>query len=139
MQLLPGVHEVQGLSSDLERVDAVMSAECDAIPEPLRERASHITLIGGKRLGPTLVLVAARSTAPAGSSPDDDVVRLAAAIELLHVSSLYHDDVMDGAERRRNVESANAKWGNHVAVIAGDVLMARSFLLASTLGQPGGA
>ena len=64
----------------------------------------------------------------------DDVVTGAVAVELVHLGSLYHDDVMDEATTRRNVDSVNAKWGNHRAILAGDFLLARASQLAASLG-----
>ena len=56
------------------------------------------------------------------------------ALELMHLASLYHDDVMDEAEVRRNVDSVNARYGNLIAIVAGDYLMARSAAIAADLG-----
>ena len=63
-----------------------------------------------------------------------DVVQAAAAVELVHLGSLYHDDVMDEARTRRTVESVNARWGNLVAILAGDFLLARASEIAASLG-----
>ena len=64
----------------------------------------------------------------------DDVITGAVSVELVHLGSLYHDDVMDEATTRRNVESVNAKWGNLQAILAGDFLLARASELAASLG-----
>src|SRR5690242_11999723 len=86
---------------------------------------------GGKRFRPLLVLLAAE----AGTHPDsDDVVTAACVVELTHLASLYHDDVMDEAELRRGAESANSRWDNHVAILTGDFLFSKSSELTASLG-----
>jgi heptaprenyl diphosphate synthase len=95
------------------------------------EAASHLLAAGGKRFRPLLVLLAAE----AGESPDSpDVVDAACVVELTHVGSLYHDDVMDEAALRRGADSANARWDNHVAILTGDFLFAKSSELTAGLG-----
>jgi len=97
----------------------------------LDEVTSHLIAAGGKRLRPGLALAAATGgIRPA--APDD--LQGAVAVELVHLASLYHDDVMDEATMRRTVESVNARWGNLVAIVAGDFLLARSAEIAASLG-----
>jgi len=69
-----------------------------------------------------------------GTPASDDVVMGACAVELVHMGSLYHDDVMDEATTRRNVESVNSRWGNLVAILAGDFLLAKASEIAASLG-----
>ena len=97
----------------------------------LTEIASHLIVAGGKRLRPALAVVAA---AVGGQPVSDDVVRGGVACELVHLGSLYHDDVMDEAEMRRGVETVNASWGNLQAILAGDFLLARASEIAASLG-----
>ena len=86
---------------------------------------------GGKRFRPLLVLLAAET----GAHPDsDDVITAACVVELTHLASLYHDDVMDEAALRRGAESANARWDNHVAILTGDFLFSKSSELTAELG-----
>jgi heptaprenyl diphosphate synthase len=93
--------------------------------------ASHLLAAGGKRFRPLLVLLAAE----AGSRPDSpEVVDAACVVELTHVGSLYHDDVMDEADLRRGADSANARWDNLVAILTGDFLFAKSSELTAGLG-----
>jgi heptaprenyl diphosphate synthase len=93
--------------------------------------ASHLMAAGGKRFRPLLVLLAAET----GSHPEsDDVVTAACVVELTHLASLYHDDVMDEAALRRGAESANARWDNHVAILTGDFLFSKSSELTAELG-----
>jgi heptaprenyl diphosphate synthase len=97
----------------------------------LDEISTHLISAGGKRLRPALTLAAA------GVSGDDATTETllgGVAVELVHLASLYHDDVMDEATRRRNVVSVNARWGNLLAIVAGDFLLARSAEIAASLG-----
>ncbi|WP_460744338.1 polyprenyl synthetase family protein [Mariniluteicoccus endophyticus] len=95
------------------------------------EAAQHIISAGGKRFRPLLVVLA--SHFGEGAS-DDDVTRAALVVELTHVASLYHDDVMDDAELRRGVPSANRRWDNTVAILVGDFLFARASDTVADLG-----
>jgi heptaprenyl diphosphate synthase len=97
----------------------------------LTEVASHLILAGGKRVRPLFAIAAAVS---GGAEVSDDVVRGGVAVELVHLGSLYHDDVIDEAPTRRNVESVNARWGNLTAILAGDFLLARASEIAASLG-----
>ena len=85
---------------------------------------------GGKRFRPLLVLLAAETGDPDG----DGVLTSACVVELTHLASLYHDDVMDEADLRRGAESANARWDNHVAILTGDFLFSKSSELTAELG-----
>jgi heptaprenyl diphosphate synthase len=93
--------------------------------------ASHLMEAGGKRFRPLLVLLAAETGDRADS---DEVVTAACVVELTHLASLYHDDVMDEAELRRGAVSANARRDNHVAILTGDFLFSKSSELTAELG-----
>lgn len=93
--------------------------------------AGHLVSAGGKRIRPTIALCAA---AAASGVINDAAVQAAVAVELLHVGTLYHDDVIDIAAWRRGVPSANAKWGNVLAAMAGNVLLSRASRIAMSLG-----
>ncbi len=97
----------------------------------LDDVTTHLLAAGGKRLRPILALSAA--TSGNGPASREDLLG-ATAVELVHLASLYHDDVMDEATMRRNVESVNARFGNLVAIVAGDFLLARSAEIAAGLG-----
>jgi heptaprenyl diphosphate synthase len=86
---------------------------------------------GGKRVRPVLAFL----TAQLGQGVNDDVITAATSIELTHLASLYHDDVMDDADQRRGVPSAQHVWGNSVAILAGDLLFARASALLAILGE----
>ncbi|MFZ0012607.1 MAG: polyprenyl synthetase family protein [Acidimicrobiia bacterium] len=94
----------------------------------LTKIAQHLLLAGGKRFRPLLALLAAEF----GENADRRPVEAGVAVELIHVGSLYHDDVIDEADTRRGASSANANWTNTVAILAGDFLMARASEVAAT-------
>lgn len=95
------------------------------------EASHHLVMAGGKRYRPLITLLAAEA---AGSSQRDDVIGAAVAIELTHLSTLYHDNVMDEATVRRGAEAANHRWGNTIAILTGDFLFARASELTADLG-----
>jgi len=94
------------------------------------EASRHLTDAGGKRFRSMVVLLAAHFADPAAP----EVIQAAAAIELTHLSTLYHDDVMDEAPLRRGAASANARWTNTVAILVGDYLFARASEITADLG-----
>jgi geranylgeranyl pyrophosphate synthase len=97
----------------------------------LTEGATHLIQAGGKRFRPTLALLGGQF----GSHPHrPEVITAAVTAELVHVATLYHDDVMDEAPERHGVPSANVRWGNNVAVLFGDLLLARAARLGAELG-----
>jgi heptaprenyl diphosphate synthase len=120
-----------GLEGHLARVEEALAAAVTVPDAFLSEVAGHLVHAGGKRLRPALVL---SSVLAAGATVDDRVVDGAVAVELVHLGSLYHDDVMDEAAQRRGVQSVNDRWGNLVAILAGDFLLARASEIAASLG-----
>jgi heptaprenyl diphosphate synthase len=123
-----------GLAAALDRVEAALARATAAGDQQLSDATGHLAAAGGKRLRPALV-VAAASVCASGTDPvGDEVVQGGLAVELVHLGSLYHDDVMDEAEHRRGVPSVNARWGNLVAILAGDFLLARASEIAASLG-----
>ncbi|HWI05469.1 MAG TPA: polyprenyl synthetase family protein [Acidimicrobiales bacterium] len=119
------------LEDDLARVEKALLANVKTGDPFLAEVASHLITAGGKRLRPALAVAVGEL---GGGPADDDVIMGAVAVELVHLGSLYHDDVMDEARTRRNVDSVNARWGNLVAILAGDFLLARASEIAASLG-----
>jgi heptaprenyl diphosphate synthase len=91
----------------------------------------HLIDAGGKRIRPTLVLLCAQL----GQATQEKVIQAAVVVELTHIGTLYHDDVMDNAPKRRGVDSAHEIWGNSVAILTGDLLFARASQLVSKLGE----
>jgi heptaprenyl diphosphate synthase len=119
------------MTADLARIEGELLGAVQT-PDPyLTEIASHLIIAGGKRLRPVLAVAAALTRSPEAS---DDVVRGGVSVELVHIGSLYHDDVMDEAELRRGIDSVNARWGNLKAILAGDFLLARASEIAASLG-----
>jgi heptaprenyl diphosphate synthase len=110
---------------------ALMGAAVARTPM-VTEAAQQIIAAGGKRFRPLLVILASQFGPAAAEA--DDVVKSAVVVELTHVASLYHDDVMDEAAVRRGSASANARWGNTVAILVGDFLFARASDVVSELG-----
>jgi heptaprenyl diphosphate synthase len=96
----------------------------------ITEAAQHLVRAGGKRFRPLLVMLAAQFGDPYAPG----VVPSAVVVELTHLATLYHDDVMDEAAVRRGVPSANTRWGNSVAVLTGDFLFARASHILADLG-----
>ena len=119
------------LTARMAEVEAALF-EHAASPSPyVTEAARHLFAAGGKRFRPLLVLLAAE----AGADPGCEAVLTAACVvEITHVGSLYHDDVMDEAALRRGSDSANSRWDNHVAILTGDWLFAKSSELTARLG-----
>jgi heptaprenyl diphosphate synthase len=122
------------LPGDLVRVEDRLNEAIRADDRFLGDVAGHLLAAGGKRLRPTLALCAGYAAAGAGGPSTADVVTGGAAVELVHLGSLYHDDVIDEAETRRGVPSVNARWSNIVAILAGDYLLAQASVLAASLG-----
>jgi heptaprenyl diphosphate synthase len=121
-----------GLDGQLDRIEKALLQAVAADDAFLTDVAGHLVRAGGKRVRPLLVLGAARA---AGADVNDpDVVAGGVAVELVHLGSLYHDDVMDEAAIRRGRESVNHRWGNLVAILAGDFLLARASEIAASLG-----
>jgi heptaprenyl diphosphate synthase len=114
----------------LARVEDGLRAAAAAKHEVLAEAAAHLIEAGGKRFRPTLVLLAAQF----GDPTDPRIVPAAVAVELTHLATLYHDDVMDEADVRRGSDSANSRWGNTVAILTGDFLFARASEILADLG-----
>ena len=100
----------------------------------LSEIAAHLIKAGGKRQRPLFTVASAATGTDDGIPVPHDVVRGGVAVELVQVGSLYHDDVMDEAEIRRQVSSVNARWGNLRAILAGDFLLAKASEIAADLG-----
>jgi heptaprenyl diphosphate synthase len=115
----------------LDRVEQELTAAAEADTDFVTAAARHIISAGGKRFRPLLVVLAALL---ADQPRDDAIVRAALVMELTHVASLYHDDVMDDADLRRGAASANQRWGNTVAILVGDFLFARASTIVATLG-----
>jgi heptaprenyl diphosphate synthase len=117
--------------SGLETVEQALRDATQSEAPFVTAAAQHVMVAGGKRFRPLLVLLAAEfGPAPATT----DVVKAAVVVELTHVATLHHDDVMDEAALRRGSSTANARWDNSVAILSGDWLFARASDLVADLG-----
>jgi heptaprenyl diphosphate synthase len=127
----------QDLAGALARVERRLASAARDRHPTLSVAAGHLLRAGGKRLRPLLALLAARfgPTRRAPETAGEAAVAVATLVELIHAASLYHDDVMDQAPLRRGVPSANARWGDRIAVLAGDFLMARAAEISADLGN----
>jgi len=115
----------------VERVELLLREAVEAADPVLNETARHLVEAGGKRFRPLLTALVAQL---GGRATGEEVVLAGAVVELTHLATLYHDDVMDEAPVRRGAPSANARWGNAVAILTGDYLFARAANLAARLG-----
>lgn len=137
----PGIIAVPGASDDLtarlleglERVERVILERTRHEDDFISEANLHLAQAGGKRFHPMLTMLVAEL----GEGINDEVVAAAAGVELTHLASLYHDDVMDEAEMRRAVVSANAAYGNSTAILVGDLLFGTASKMIAELGPLG--
>jgi heptaprenyl diphosphate synthase len=118
------------VNEGLARVEKRLHEVVQSAHPMLTEAAAHLVDAGGKRFRPLLALLAAHL----GGGVGDAVVDAAVVVELTHLATLYHDDVMDEARVRRGAESANTRWTNTVAILTGDYLFARASDLTAGLG-----
>src|SRR3954449_5350722 len=114
----------------LESVEAMLRDSVKSDYPFVTETSHHLVAAGGKRFRPLVVLLAAHFGDPAAAG----VVPSAVVVELTHLATLYHDDVMDEAVLRRGAASANSRWGNTVAILTGDFLFARASDILAALG-----
>ena len=134
----PPVLSIPGLAPELRervlegmaRVEALLSARVAADDPFVAEASGHLLAAGGKRFRPLLTLLVAEL----GAGATDEVVAAAAGVELTHLASLYHDDVMDEADVRRGAPSANARYGNSTAILVGDLLFGTASDIVADLG-----
>ena len=115
----------------LDRVEDTLARELRVSDQLADATTRYLYEAGGKRVRPMLTLL----TAQLGAGTTDFVVAGATALEMTHLGSLYHDDVMDGADVRRGVPSAHAVWGNNVAILTGDLLFSRASQLMAQIGE----
>ena len=122
------------LEADLARVEAELLRVVEASDAFVTGLAQHLIHAGGKRVRPGFCVASSMVCDEAAVAASQSAVRGGAAVELVHLGSLYHDDVMDGAETRRSVPSVNAQWGNLRAILAGDYLLGKASEIAAALG-----
>ena len=137
MALLPPQFQKLGDSKLLKQIETDLkvvetriqeaTAKTDSVVDSM---SNHLAKAGGKRLRPLLVLL----TSHLGSGTNSDVMDAAVVMEITHLATLYHDDVMDEASTRRGVDAAHVVWGNNIAILTGDLLFARAANIVSHLG-----
>lgn len=130
---------VAPIEGDLERMREVISEALASEVPAVSDMTDHIGRFRGKQLRGALVLLTARARAAATGREVGDGGELpivAAIVELIHLATLVHDDVLDGADKRRRVASVNRRWDNQVAVLLGDLIYSRAFHLSTTLSSP---
>ncbi|MBW9092313.1 polyprenyl synthetase family protein [Microbacterium jejuense] len=119
------------VEAGLQRVDLALQAELHATDALADATSRYLYDAGGKRVRPMLALL----TAQLGDGATDEVIQAATALEITHLGSLYHDDVMDAADKRRGVPSAHAVWGNSIAILTGDLLFSRASQIMASQGD----
>ncbi|MCC2031293.1 polyprenyl synthetase family protein [Microbacterium allomyrinae] len=122
---------LSAVEAGLTRVDAALESELRVTDALADATARYLYEAGGKRVRPVLALL----TAQLGDGTTDAVIEAATALEITHLGSLYHDDVMDAADKRRGVPSAHAVWGNNVAILTGDLLFSRASQIMARHGD----
>lgn len=121
----------ESLSRSLQEVETELRAAIVSDYPFVTETSRHLVDAGGKRFRPLLTLLASH-LGPDPGNPD--VIKSAVVVELTHLATLYHDDVMDEAQLRRGAPSANSRWDNTVAILTGDFLFARASDILADLG-----
>lgn len=121
----------ESLSRSLQEVETELRAAIVSDYPFVTETSRHLVEAGGKRFRPLLTLLASH-LGPDPGNPD--VIKSAVVVELTHLATLYHDDVMDEAQLRRGAPSANSRWDNTVAILTGDFLFARASDILADLG-----
>lgn len=134
MRLFRGAQDrrhAKALQEQLEQIEAELFEHLRFASPVADAPARYLMNAGGKRIRPMLTLL----TSELGTGPNELVRRAAQAVEMTHLASLYHDDVMDDATLRRGVPAAQTVWSNSVAILAGDLLFARASTLVSGMGE----
>ena len=120
------------VADDLDAIEAELKANLNPYLDLVAKVAGHILFSGGKRLRPLLMVLAARICGYQGTYDK----KFSTIFEYLHAATLLHDDLVDGAEMRRNQPVAHAIWGNETAVLVGDFLLARGLSIAAATEKP---
>ncbi len=121
----------QPVSNDLIAVDSVIRARLASDVVLVNQVAEYIIHSGGKRIRPLVAVLAGRACGQSGNT----LASTAAIVEFIHTATLLHDDVVDGSDKRRGRDTANAVWGNEASVLVGDYLYSRAFEMMVELGS----
>lgn len=117
-------HLIRG---DIARVESHLNEQVRSFDPAVEGYVSYVCGTSGKRIRPALVMLAGGST----GGTNQDHVRLGTILEMIHIATLVHDDIIDGAEKRRDLLTANTKWGNGLSVLLGDCLFAHALMLST--------
>lgn len=120
------------LRSDIAKIEKELEATIDAKHPILKKASSHLLKAGGKRIRPVFVLLAAKF----GEYDIEKIKQVAVPLELIHMASLVHDDVIDDADLRRGKKTIKSKWDNRVAMYTGDYIFARAIEMATNCAKP---
>lgn len=123
MDLIKEIHNY--LSDDISVMNSVIVGSLSVEEELIQLVSNHLATTGGKRIRPVLTILSAKMFGYQG----DNVTKLAAAVEFIHMATLLHDDVVDGSKMRRFLPSANVVWGSKASILVGDFLFSQSFKL----------
>ena len=119
------------VEDDLNEIEKALSENLNPYLDLVSEVAGHLLFSGGKRLRPLLMVLSARICGYTGNYEKT----FSTALEYLHTATLLHDDLVDGAKLRRGKQVANAAWGNSIAVLVGDYLLARALSISAGTGR----
>ncbi|HEX5791017.1 MAG TPA: polyprenyl synthetase family protein, partial [Luteolibacter sp.] len=114
----------------LERVEVAIRDQIRLFDPAVEPYVAYVCNTSGKRIRPALAALVGGAT----GGVSDDHVKLGVIMELIHMATLVHDDIIDGADTRRMVPTANAKWGNSLSVLLGDALFSHALTLATDFG-----
>ena len=122
---------LEPVAGGIERMRAILAAQIRESSAAVRDMTDHVARFHGKQLRGALVLLSGEAT---GNTTDEHAA-VAAIVEMIHLATLVHDDILDGAEVRRRVACVNQRWDNQIAVLLGDFLYARAFALSTELSS----
>ncbi|MEN6371136.1 MAG: polyprenyl synthetase family protein [Armatimonadota bacterium] len=117
---------LESVREDISKVESFLSEVVHSKVQTINDVSDHLLSAGGKRLRPALVILSSRTALGTGAK-HERVTSVAAAVELIHMASLMHDDVIDHSDSRRGRVTANAFWGNRISILSGDYILAKAF------------
>lgn len=130
-------HILAPLAPAISRLEALIEKQCDIFDPGVAACVRYVAQNQGKRLRPALAIFSANAQSGASlGAVQEDLLKVCAIVELIHIATLVHDDIMDGAELRRNRLTAGAKWGHEISVLLGDCLFAHALVLAASFPTP---
>lgn len=123
----------KGIKKDINRVEEEISASIsNSDPKVLYNASRHLIMTGGKRIRPILLTLSFNTV---GGNGVEKILPITVAIELIHTATIIHDDILDRSSMRRGVETVNMRWGNDIALIAGDLIFSRAFGMVASYGN----